>query len=298
MRIAILLTKGVLFLVAAVGLYGCGRSQSAEHHGSASGATAAHDHEGGHAHESSHGGQVIDLGGGKYHAELTHDDAAHRVAVHVLDGTAKNALPIDAPSVSINFVVNNRPAQFELPAASQLGDPPGRASCFELASEAMCDSWDASHSKARLNVMIDGRPYVGTIGAHDHAAGHSHSHAGDDALVWREDVGEQGFQFALGHHGQTLRAGHEVEPAVRITREGQPIADARVFNMLLAADGQTVLANEVGTVYEPPTHEEPAHYAQGALRIPAGTQRVVMRYRIVLPEGRGERTFDVPVSVE
>jgi hypothetical protein len=116
--------------------------------------------------------------------------------------------------------------------------------------------------------------------------------------VWRKQVDEQGFNIALGHHGQTLHAGHMVEPAVGITRQGQPVADAQVFNALLSADGGTVLAAEAATVYEPPTSLEPAHYAQGALRLPVDSQRVVIRYRIVLPGGGGEKTFDVPVDVE
>jgi len=298
MRSRYLLTQVVLALVALAGLNGCGGSESSEHRETASSAPAAHGHESGHDHEAPHGGHVVDLGSGKYHAELTHDDATHNVGVYILDGTAKNTMPIDAPSVTINCIAGGQPAQFVLPAAPQVNDPPGTASHFGLASEALCDAWDAPHAAARLNVLIDGRPYVGNIEAHDHTAGHGHSHAGDDALVWRQEVSEQGYRFALGHHGKTLRAGHEVEPAVQITREGLPVAKAEVFNSLLAADGSTVLAAEVATVYEPPSADEPAHYAQGALRLPAGAERVAIRFRIVLPEGRGERTFDVPVDVK
>jgi hypothetical protein len=117
-------------------------------------------------------------------------------------------------------------------------------------------------------------------------------------LVWRRHVDEQGYHIALGHHGKTLHGGQEVESAVEITRDGQPVADAQVFNALLAADGQTILANEVGTVYEPPTSEEPAHYAQGPLKVPADTPRVVIRYRVLLPNEREARTYDLPVPVE
>jgi hypothetical protein len=57
------------------------------------------------------------------------------------------------------------------------------------------------------------------------------------------------------------------------------------------------LAQEVSAVYEAPTEEEPAHYAQGALKIPPGTREAKIRFRVVLPEGAGERVFDVPVAV-
>ena len=52
------------------------------------------------------------------------------------------------------------------------------------------------------------------------------------------------------------------------------------------------------TIYEPPTSDEPAHYAQGALKIPAGTREAMIRYRIVLPGSKEERTFDGPVAVK
>ncbi len=101
----------------------------------------------------------------------------------------------------------------------------------------------------------------------------------------------------LGHHGKHLHAGEEVEPAVSIMRDGKPVDDAKVFNALLSADGQTVLAEEVATVYEPTTEEEPAHYEQGALAIPKNVKKVVIRFRIVLA-GEEAKTFDVSVNVE
>jgi hypothetical protein len=133
----------------------------------------------------------------------------------------------------------------------------------------------------------------------DHAAGlHSHGHSDADVLMWRKEVNEQGYTIALGHHGVTLLAGSTVEPAVQITREGKPVADAKVFNALLDADGETILAEEAATVYEPPTSDEPAHYAQGALKIPPKTRQGTLRFRIVLPDGKGEHTYDVPVPVK
>ena len=107
-----------------------------------------------------------------------------------------------------------------------------------------------------------------------------------------------GFQIRLGHHGTQLHAGHAVEPAVSILHDGMPVSDAQVFNSLVAEDDLLVVAKEVSTVYEPPTADEPAHYAQGALAVPAGIERVVIRYRLLLPSDGGEKTFDVAVDVE
>lgn len=298
MRIAILLAGRLWTAVALACLAGCGESRPSEHHGAATSAAANRADAPAHDHNALHGGHIVDLGSGKYHAELTHDDATHKVGVYLLDATAAQPVPIDAESITVNCLVGGRPSQFALAAVPQPDDPPGTASHFELVSEALCDAWDAPGAGARLNVLIGSKPYTGDVAAHDHAAGHSHSHAGDDALVWRKQVDGEDFNIALGHHGQTLHAGHTVEPAVGITRQGQPVADAQVFNALLSADGGTVLAEEAATVYEPPTSSEPAHYAQGALRLPTDSQRVVIRYRILLPGVGGEKTFDVPVDVE
>ena len=145
--------------------------------------------------------------------------------------------------------------------------------------------------------VIDGTPYSGDFTEEAHGA-HGHSHGPDDALVWEGETREHaGLKIQLGHHGKQLHAGEEVEPAVSIVRDGKPVDDAKVFNALVSADGQTVLAKEVATVYEPTTDDEPAHYAQGALAIPSGVSKVILRFRIV-PAGADPVTFDVPVTVE
>jgi len=152
-----------------------------------------------------------------------------------------------------------------------------------------------------LSVTIAGKPQVGVVGMQDLGdvfGGRSSGNAASgDTLLWLKQINEQGYDLALGHHGSVLLAGDKVEPAVQVTQKGQPVADAKVFNALLAGDGKTVLAEEVATVYEPPTSEEPSHYAQGSLEIPPGTREAILRYRIVLPEGKGEYTYEVPVTV-
>lgn len=136
-------------------------------------------------------------------------------------------------------------------------------------------------------------------GHDEHGHDHGHTHSGDDSLVWgRSDVEQAGYQIKLGHHSQKLHSGEEIEPAVSISRDGQAVADAQVFNSLQATGGAAVLAAEVATVYEPETADEPAHYAQGALQVPAGTEAGIIRFRIGLPAGVGEHSFDLPVTFE
>jgi hypothetical protein len=137
-----------------------------------------------------------------------------------------------------------------------------------------------------------------TAEPHGHTHGPGHSHGADDALVWEgEPQTHAGSTILLGHHGKVLHAGAEVEPAVSIVKENQPVVDAKVFNSLYSEDGQTLLVEEVPTIFEPTTSEEPAHYAQGGLRIPADAKKVVIRFRIELP-GAEAVTFDTPITVE
>ncbi len=128
---------------------------------------------------------------------------------------------------------------------------------------------------------------------------HGHSHEGDDVLFWQQEgIEYEGYAIKLGHHGIHVHAGHELEPAVSLERNDEPVDGAKVYVRLLDAQGQGDVTNEVSTVYEPPTAEEPAHYAQGKLMVPKDAKKVMIRYRIVLPDNANEFTQDVPVMAE
>jgi hypothetical protein len=130
--------------------------------------------------------------------------------------------------------------------------------------------------------------------AHDD---HGHTHGAGDELFWqRRNLEHAGCRIDLGHHGVQIYGGHELEPAVAILRDGEPVDDAKVFVSLLDFEKLRVLAAEAGTIYEPPTAAEPAHYAQGPLQVPEGSPRAVLRYRIVLPDAE-PFVYDVPVEV-
>jgi hypothetical protein len=135
-----------------------------------------HSDHSGHSHEGPHHGHVIELGNEEYHAELTHDDATDLVAIYILDGEAKRAVPIEAKEVVINLVIDGQPQQFTLPAAPLEDEPEGQSSRFQLISQQLCDGWDAPKSTGRLNVTIAGKPYVGQFKG-DHGPGApSHDH--------------------------------------------------------------------------------------------------------------------------
>ena len=179
MRIALIGAQSVLVAMFLAGMQGCNKSQAPE------GDTAAADH--GHSHEEvgPHNGHVIELGAEGYHAELTHDDSEHRVGIYVLDGAAKAAAPIDAQSVTIRASVADKPSEYELPAVTQPGDPEGKASYFEIVNEELCKivcGEVEEADSARVNITINGKPYVGIIQTHhehDHDHDHPHPHGED-----------------------------------------------------------------------------------------------------------------------
>ncbi len=260
------------------------------------------DHAGGRGHGHSsvgpHGGQILEFGSADYHAELVHDEPSGSVTVYVLDSRAAKASPVEGAELTVNVRGDGGAKQYRLTANPDAGETDGRSSRFTTDDAALGEALHAG-AEARLVAKIGGRSYTASIDAHGHEhGGHGHSHAGDDALVWRrEDVQEGDYAIALGHHGKELHGGAAVEPAATVTKGGEAVPDAKVFNALVAADGEKVLAAEKPTVYEPATADEPAHYAQGPLTVPQDAKKVVLRYRVVLP-GAGEKTYDVPVDVK
>jgi hypothetical protein len=302
MRTILLSTVCGLLTMFLAGLVGCGQSKTPRAGGAA--ASRPHSHSHGHTHSGIHGGQVIELDTEQHHAEITHDEATQKVGVYMLDAEASATTPIEAASVIIEVSAAGEQTQYTLPAVAQPGEEGGKSSYFELVSEPLqtivSGHAPSPRKQAIVKISTAGKTYEGEIDTSEqaHDSGHVHSHGPDDALVWLKEISEQDYKIALGHHGVILFAGGKVEPAVQITSGEEPVADAQVFNALLAADGKVVLAEEVATAYEPPTDDEPSHYAQGGLKIPSGTRQMVIRYRIVLPEGKGEHTFDVPVAVK
>ena len=176
---AIALVAWAAFSAAALmGFPGCGQ-QAAESGSAPSEHAAAHDdHD--HSLEGPHGGHIIELGTEDYHAELTHDDAAHRVGIYFLGDDAKTAKPIDAKSVTINVSVDGQPTQYTLPAVPQPGETEEKSSYFELVSEPLhvvvSGESESPRTNARLNVTIDGKPYVGPIETEKHEHDHELAH--------------------------------------------------------------------------------------------------------------------------
>jgi len=119
-----------------------------------------------------------------------------------------------------------------------------------------------------------------------------------EPLAWIEKgIVHKGVEITLGHRGKSAGAERWVEPVVSITHEGEPVANAMVFNSLVSTDGSKVIGDEVATVYEPPSGKEPALYAQGKLKPPTGSWPCVVRFRIVLPDIEEQWTRDIEIPL-
>jgi hypothetical protein len=302
MRTSQLTISSVAALLSISLIAGCGGNTAeqpvAQQSGTASTSESDHGHphegEGSHGHGAGpHDGTLADWGGGKYHVEFTVDHDKKEATVYVLGSDEKTPDPITAESLLLT--IKDPQLQTDLMPVPLDGESDGKSSRFVGTHDGLATVMEY---EGTISAEVDGTPYAGNFKeeAHGHAGGHSHGE--DDALVWEGEPKEHsGLVVKLGHHGKHLHAGEEVEPAVSITRDGEAVADAKVFNALFSADGKTELAKEVATVYEPTTAEEPAHYAQGALAIPKGVTSAVIRFRIV-PSGAEAAAFDVLVTVE
>lgn len=177
MNLSIQRPVAALIGVLALGLAGCGGASTAVPTKS-SGETAEHAHE--HPVHGPHDGDLIELGNDEYHAEIVHE-ADGKVSVYILDSSAKNAVPIDAPEVTLNIVHDGSPEQIPLAASPTETDPAGQSSRFVSADGHAGADLDHAGVQAKLAVMINGTSYQGVI-AHDHDhAGHDHAgHDHDD----------------------------------------------------------------------------------------------------------------------
>ena len=122
----------------------------------------------GHAHpsEGPHHGELIELGNEEYHVELLHDEQT--VTIYILNGAAKEQVPIEATEITINTKHDGRPEQFKLAASPDQNDPPGKSSRFVSSDEELAGHIDEQGADPRLVLTINGKSYRGAID-HDHA---------------------------------------------------------------------------------------------------------------------------------
>ena len=158
----------------ALSLGGCYKSNDQTAKPSGSSAKPAHSHDHDHSSAGPHKGSLIELGNEEYHAELLHDDAAHKVTIYLLDSKAAGKATSPEAKLALNFVVDGKPQQFTLAGVAQADDAAGTFSKYEAVDEALCTVLDDEKSQGKLNVTIGGKQYTGALAADGH--GHDHKH--------------------------------------------------------------------------------------------------------------------------
>ncbi len=118
-------------------------------------------------------GDLLEIGRGEYHAELVVDEESQQVVVYLLDASLKSYVSIDAPFLTVNFKVGNKPAQVKLLPVPQDADAKSSSSRFSLISPELFAALHDTKSDAKLSLKIGKKSYVSKL-AHDH----NHAHIG------------------------------------------------------------------------------------------------------------------------
>lgn len=132
----------------------------------------AHDHV--HEESGPNGGHLVELGDEEYHLEWTHNDATGLVSLYVLDGTAKELVPIEAEAITITATVEGA-TEYQLAAVAPSGDPSVTAR-FELKSPELLVNLQMAGQGVDVSVAVtvNGKEYRGEFEHHDHGHGHNH----------------------------------------------------------------------------------------------------------------------------
>lgn len=176
----------------AAGLAGCGETADSSQGTVAEQSQQADGDNQDHVHpeEMPHGGTLVELGHGAYHAELVHDVQSGTVTVYLFDERVEERVPIAAPELLLNVDHAGETRQFRLPASPQPDDPQEQSSRFVSEERQLGELLDREGAEAELVADIAGTSYLGSVrhehahgedGGHEHGHGHSgHDHGGHD----------------------------------------------------------------------------------------------------------------------
>lgn len=134
-----------------------------------------HDHEHGHSHAElgPNGGHLLVLGDEQFHAEWVHDDDSGKLTIYILDGAAKELVPIAAEKLTIEKKVGERTDKFELTAVDRQGEVPKSAK-FELVDKSLIEALKLAGDgvEATLSVDVNGEPFTVPFTKHEHEHKH------------------------------------------------------------------------------------------------------------------------------
>lgn len=165
-------TAFTFFSVSLLAFTGCPKPPAeTDSHEHSDGEHAHHDHEVG-----PNGGHILEFDKEGYHAEWTHDEETHGIAVFILDESAKKDVAIAAESVTIEVMIGeDEKESFELPALKTVD---GKSASFGIENEELMVHLKMTGKKesgvnATLWVDIEGQAYSATIVEEEH---HHHHH--------------------------------------------------------------------------------------------------------------------------
>src|SRR5262245_6577760 len=73
---------------------------------------SGHDH--GHPNTGPSGGHLVEFQTEDFHAEWLHDDETGKLTIYILDGAAKQPVPIAAESISIEKKIGEKAEKYQL----------------------------------------------------------------------------------------------------------------------------------------------------------------------------------------
>jgi hypothetical protein len=154
------------------------------------------DSKGEHAHQ--HGAKepsnvvLIDLGGGQYQAELIHDEAVHRLTVHLLNAQTQQPVEADGTKAMLQVFHDGEFVDYQLDSTA--GDAPAVSNSeFTIVDETLSDTLSASDTlRGRLKISIGGKLLTGIV------QGHIHGHPGHEHE--EHDHGESGHDHNDDNH--------------------------------------------------------------------------------------------------
>jgi hypothetical protein len=164
-------------VVLACLIAGCGRTSSTLPTDQADG--GGHSHDLTHGQVGPHGGHLVELGDGQYHAEWLHEDETGRITLIILDDKPEDEVAIAAKQVLVDIGVGGRRKSYPLEAVHTAEEEEKmKTSRFEIVSEELLVALKVGEGvSAILRVDVGGKTLTGQIEHHAHEDdGHGHHH--------------------------------------------------------------------------------------------------------------------------
>ena len=117
-----------------------------------------------------HGGEVLELDTDEYHAELRLNEKTHLITIYVLDGKAKQEVPISAPYLVVNVSSGDGTTEFRLVPIYREAKREGPTPFFAIKSDSLMKLLHTAGVNPQLTINMGEKVCVAQI-AHRHVRG-------------------------------------------------------------------------------------------------------------------------------